>query len=97
MTLDQIKVLSAIAQTGSFRDAAELLHRTQPNLSVVTRNLEKEFGFELFDWANYRPVLMTEGAKVLSEAQKISGQIQELESLGKAIRDGVETDFFNVF
>ena len=49
MTLDQIKVLSAIAQTGSFRDAAELLHRIQPNLSVVTRNLEKEFGFELFD------------------------------------------------
>ena len=43
MTLDQIKVLSAIAQTGSFRDAAELLHRTQPNLSVVTRNLEKEW------------------------------------------------------
>ena len=43
MTLDQIKVLSAIAQTGSFRDAAELLHRTQPTLSVVTRNLEKEW------------------------------------------------------
>ena len=40
---------------------------------------------------------MTEGAEVLSEAQKISGQIQELESLGKAIRDGAETDFFNVF
>ena len=40
---------------------------------------------------------MTEGAKVLSEAQKISGQIQELESLAKAIRDVVETDFFNVF
>ena len=43
MTLDQIKVLSAIAQTGSFRDAAKLLHRTQPTLSVVTRNLEKEW------------------------------------------------------
>ena len=63
MTLDQIRVLSTIVQTGSFRGAAELLHRTQPTLSVAIRNLEREFGFELFDWANYRPVLTTEKQK----------------------------------
>ena len=49
MTLDQIRVLSTIVQTGSFRGAAELLHRTQPTLSIAIRNLEREFGFELFD------------------------------------------------
>ncbi len=59
MTLDQIRVLSTIVQTGSFRGASERLHRTQPTLSVAIRNLEREFGFELFDRANYRPVLRT--------------------------------------
>ena len=49
MTLDQIRVLSTIVQTGSFRGTAELLHRSQPTLSVAIRNLEREFGFELFD------------------------------------------------
>ena len=97
MTLDQIRVLSTIVQTGSFRGAAELLHRTQPTLSIAIRNLEREFGFELFDWANYRPVLTTEGAKVLSQAQNILGQVEELESLFQTIREGVETDFFIVF
>ena len=97
MTLDQIRVLSTIVQTGSFREAAELLHRTQPTLSVAIRNLEREFGFELFDRANYRPVLTTEGAKVLSQARKILGQVEELESLVQTIREGVETDFFIVF
>ena len=97
MTLDQIRVLSTIVQTGSFRGAAELLHRTQPTLSVAIRNLEREFGFELFDRGNYRPVLTTEGAKVLSQARKILGQVEELESLVQTIREGVETDFFIVF
>ena len=88
MTLDQIRVLSTIVQTGSFRGAAELLHRTQPTLSVAIRNLEREFGFELFDRANYRPVLTTEGAKILSQAQKILGQVEELDSLVQTIREG---------
>ena len=86
MTLDQIRVLSTIVQTGSFRGAAELLHRTQPTLSVAIKNLEREFGFEVFDRANYRPVLRTEGAKVLSQAQKIFGQVEELKSLGLLLR-----------
>ena len=97
MTLDQIRILSTIVQTGSFRGAAELLHRTQPTLSIAIRNLEREFGFELFDRTNYRPVLTTEGTKVLSQALKILGQVEELESLVQTIREGVETDFFIVF
>ena len=97
MTLDQIRVLSTIVQTVSFRGAVELLHRTQPTLGVAIRNLEREFDFELFDRANYRLVLTKEGAKVLSRAQKILGQVEELESLVQTIREGVETDFFIVF
>ena len=97
MPLNQIRVLSTIIQTGSFRGAAELLHRTQPTLSFAIRNLEREFGFELFDRANSRPVLTTEGAKVLSQTQKILGQVEELESLVQTIREGIETDFFIVF
>ena len=95
MTLDQIRVLSKIVQTGSFRGAAELLYRTQPTLSVAIRNLEREFGFELFDRANYRPVLTTEGAKVLSQARKILGQVEELESLVQTIREGVGNRLFH--
>ena len=49
MTLDQLEAVHAIVERGSFRAAAEQLHRSQPALSASVKNLEDEFGIRIFD------------------------------------------------
>ena len=38
MTLDQLKVLAAIVETGSFRAAADRLHRAQSAVSYAIKD-----------------------------------------------------------
>lgn len=61
MTLEQLIVLKAVVQSGSFKAAAEVLHKTQPALSVSIKKLEEELGFELFRRDLYRPILTVQG------------------------------------
>ena len=51
MRLDQLKGFLLIAETASFRRAAELLNTTQPTLSARIRILEDLLGQRLFDRA----------------------------------------------
>ena len=41
-TLDQLRILKAIAAQGSFKKAADLLYVTQPAVSLQIQNLEKQ-------------------------------------------------------
>ena len=43
MTLDQLEVIHAIVEHGSFRAAANALHKSQPALSASVKTLEAEF------------------------------------------------------
>lgn len=49
LTLDQMRIFVAIAETGSFRAAAARLSRVQSALSHAVANLEAELGVSLFD------------------------------------------------
>ena len=42
-TLHQLKLLVTIAQTKSITKAAEILHLTQPAVSIQLRNLQDQF------------------------------------------------------
>jgi DNA-binding transcriptional LysR family regulator len=68
MTLDQIEAIVAVVENGSFRAAAEALHRSQPALSTTIKNLEEEFDILIFDRSEYRPKLTEAGAAFLSTA-----------------------------
>ena len=48
-TLDQLRILRAIAIEGSFKKAAESLYLSQPALSLQIKNLEKKLNFALFE------------------------------------------------
>lgn len=87
MTLDQIETLRAIVDQGSFRAAAQVLHKSQPALTVAIQNLENEFGFEILDRSQYRPRLTPKGRliyesalTVLMAAQKCQRHAQEIKS-----------------
>jgi len=49
MELFQLETFLAVAEEKSFSRAAKRLHRTQPAVSQVVRNLEEELGEQLLD------------------------------------------------
>ena len=48
-TLDQLKILRAIAAEGSFIRAAESLYLSQPALSLQIQTLERHLNVQLFE------------------------------------------------
>ena len=64
MTLRQLEYLLAVAQSGSFTDAASRLHVSQPTLSQQIRALEAEIGGPLLDRPP-GPVGLTPAGKAL--------------------------------
>lgn len=48
-TLDQLRVLAAVAETGSFSAAGRRLRRTQSVISYTVANLEAQLGLALFE------------------------------------------------
>jgi DNA-binding transcriptional LysR family regulator len=69
MNLEQLEAINAVVEKGSFRAAAEHLHRSQPALSATIKNLEEEFDILLFDRTEYRPKLTEAGAAFLHVAR----------------------------
>ncbi len=49
MTYDQLITLVNIVSEGSFKAAAEVMHKTQPSLTMAIKKLEEEFGIAVKD------------------------------------------------
>ena len=70
MTIVQLEYLVAVANYGSFSQAAEKCYVTQPSLSMQVKNLEEELGVILLDRSK-KPVIPTEaGQVVLAQARE---------------------------
>src|SRR5262245_36981208 len=66
MTLRQLQYVVAVAETLSFRKAAERCHVSQPSLSAQLAQLEGALGVRVFERDKKR-VMPTEAGKVLIE------------------------------
>lgn len=84
MTLQQLKYVIMIAETGSITMAAERLFIAQPSLSKSVAELEKEMGITIFNRSNRGVYLSEEGTKFLSYARQIVEQTEILEREYKA-------------
>ena len=71
MEIRQLKAFVAIAESGTFTAAAELVHVTQAAISMQIRQLETEVGVRLFVRAPRRVILTEAGEKLLERAQVI--------------------------
>lgn len=79
MTLQQLRYVITIAQTGSFHTAAKALFVSQPSLSKAVAELEKEKGIVIFCRNNRGITLTEEGTKFLSYARQVMEQVELLE------------------
>ena len=80
MTLQQLKYIIMIAETGSITTAAQRLFIAQPSLSKAVAELEKEMGITIFNRSNRGVYLSEEGTRFLSYARQITEQAALLES-----------------
>lgn len=71
MTSEQLTCLQAIVNTGSFRAAADHLHKVQSAVSHSIKTLEEELSFTLFDRSTYRPQLTPRGRLFFEKAQDV--------------------------
>ena len=73
ITIKQIRAFLAIAQVNSFAEACELLHISQPALSITIKKLEKTIGGQLFARSTRALALTPEGALFLPVAKRLLG------------------------
>ncbi|HAC63063.1 MAG TPA: LysR family transcriptional regulator [Cyanothece sp. UBA12306] len=87
-TLDQLRILKAIAAEGSFKRAADTLYVSQPAVSLQVQNLEKQLNVPLFDRGGRKAqlteaghLLLSYGEKVLTLCQETCRAIEDLQNL----------------
>ena len=88
MTLQQLRQVIAIADSGSLNEAARRLYVSQPNLSSVVKELEKEIGITLFLRSNRGIQLTPEGKQFIGFARQVVEQYALLEDryIGKKVK-----------
>lgn len=76
-TLDQLRILKAIAAEGSFKRAADSLYVSQPAVSLQVQNLERQLDVPLFDRGGRRAQLTEAGHLLLSYGERIISLCEE--------------------
>ncbi|MBP5603396.1 MAG: LysR family transcriptional regulator [Treponema sp.] len=71
MTLQQIKYVIGIAETGSFNKAGEKLYVSQPSLTATIHDLEKELGITIFNRTGRGVTLTNDGTEFLTSARQL--------------------------
>ena len=72
----KLKQFLAVAETGNVSLAAEMLHVTQPTISVNLSKLEEDHGVKLFNRSS-RGMTLTDFGEVLYEHAKVMARISE--------------------
>jgi len=90
ITIDQLYMLTKIAETGSILAAAEALYRTQPTVSIAIKKLEKELGVLLLSRDSYRAQLTTEGRQLCKKAYRILEEVEDFARLADHLALGNE-------
>lgn len=85
MNLDQIEAVLTIIEKGSFRAAAEHLHKSQPALSSSIKNLEDEFNIQIFDRSDYRPKLTEIGSVFINSARTTFEASKQTQKIAKEL------------
>lgn len=88
MDLRELRQFLAVAETRSFRRAAEALHLTQPAISKSIRSLETELGVRLFDRYREGVIPTAVGEILLTHAKLISTELRHTLDAVSAAKSG---------
>ncbi len=80
MDLHYLEIFNTVAKYTSFKKASEILHISQPALSIQVKKLEKQTGLKLFYRMGNKLYLSEEGNLLYNYTSKIFTMIEEMES-----------------
>jgi DNA-binding transcriptional LysR family regulator len=92
LTLDQMRVLVAVAEAGSFSAAARRLGRVQSAISQAVQAMEQALQLTLFDRSRKTPVLNDLGVAVLEDARAVLARTHALQARARGMRDDLEPE-----
>lgn len=90
LTLDQMRVLTAVAEEGSFSGAARKLQRSQAAISYQVANLESQLSLSLFRRTRRRPELTEEGRAVLVAVRDVLTSVEAVRDRARKLGAGLE-------
>jgi DNA-binding transcriptional LysR family regulator len=92
-SIDQLLVLLAVAEAGSFTAAARRLGRATSAISYAIDTLEAQLGLSLFDRGTTRkPKLTQQGEAVVSEARAVAHSVETLRARVRGFLDELEPE-----
>lgn len=92
LTLDQLRTLIAVADTGSFSAAGRRLLRVQSAVSQTIQALERTLGVALFEREGKTPALTDAGKVILSDARRLVSGAEALRARAEQIASDVEPE-----
>ena len=75
LEIRHLKLMAAIAETGSVTQAGNRLHLTQSALSHQLRDAEEQLGASLFERKNRKMVLTAAGERLLQTAKNVLAEL----------------------
>lgn len=91
MNIQQLRYVVAIANSGTFREAAEKMYVSQPSLSISIKDLEKELGFQIFSRTSSGTFLTQKGMEFYEKAQSLVKGFDQFEHLYLQSEEGEKT------
>ena len=92
LSLDQLRVLVAIADAGSFSAAGRRIGRAQSAISQAVAGLEATQGVQLFDRSGHRPQLTEIGRLLVDQARMVLASAARFEAVAANTRSGLEPE-----
>jgi len=86
-TLRQVQYAVAVAESLSFRRAAELCHVSQPSLSAQLAQLEQALGVRFFERDRRRVLVTAAGKELLDRARSLLLEANDLTAAAKRVGD----------
>jgi len=93
MKLTELRYIVALAQEGSFSQAARVCQVSQPSLSVAIANLENEFRVPLFERAKGRVTPTQVGEQVVMQARKALAEVEQVKTIALRGTSQLEGEF----
>ncbi len=91
-SIKQIRYICAVAEYKHFSKAAEACFVTQSTLSAAIQDLESQLGVIIFERSKKSVLITPSGEKLLDQARKILGEIEDFVSLAKMSQDVLTGD-----
>jgi LysR family hydrogen peroxide-inducible transcriptional activator len=87
MTLQELRYIVALADTGHFAKAAERCHVSQPTLSTQLKKLEDYLGVTLFDRSLRRVSTTPAGREIVERARLVLAEVDRIKAIAKQSLD----------